>query len=77
MKTPKLTGNQEYRQMIADNLRFYFDQNSVISKANMDFIHKGWTFSFVDDRGSQGEIGTLYHRIKELIYCLIQTGDSD
>lgn len=57
-----------------------FDKN-VLQKANLEFIHKGWTFGFVEDKNlNQTTVEnnqSLYMRLKELIDCQIQTQDLD
>jgi predicted adenine nucleotide alpha hydrolase (AANH) superfamily ATPase len=49
-KAPRITGNQEYRQRVLESMRYIFDDKQVIAKANLDFIHKGWTFGFLEDK---------------------------
>jgi hypothetical protein len=54
-------------------MKYVFDEKHVISKANLEFIHKGWTFGFLEDKNlNQSTIennSSLYLRIRELIDC--------
>lgn len=76
-KSPKITGNQEYRQNFLENIKFYFDNQNVMSKVNLEFIHKGWTLNFNDCKiimlliWMLGE-ASLYQRIKTLIQSLLK-----
>jgi hypothetical protein len=71
-KPPKIAGNQEYRIKFQENIQYFFDNNRIISKANLDLIHKGWTINFADSRDYHD---SLVPRIKALIMSLIKTDD--
>ena len=46
-----MTGLQEYKSACADRLRGYFDGQGVVARANLDFMHKGWTVNFGEEPG--------------------------
>jgi hypothetical protein len=37
---------QDYMQKLFDNLKFYFEEQKVLSKINIEFINRGWTLNF-------------------------------
>ena len=80
-KAPRIAGNQEYRQKFLDNISFYFDPVKVVSKGNLEFIHKNWTVNFTDEKSQSSsvsqEMSSLYMRIKSLIVSLIKTESLD
>ena len=45
-------GSQDYKQRFYDNLKFYFDENKVLSKFNLEFVHRAWTINFEDNSSS-------------------------
>lgn len=52
-------------------MKFYFDEQRVLSKFNADFVLKTWTINFEDN--SQG----VFSKVKTLAFSLIKTEDMD
>lgn len=50
-----------------------FDEKEVLSKVNMDFIHKGWTLGFTEgsnlNQSTLEANSSLYQRLRELVEC--------
>ena len=67
-KTPKITGFQDYKNACSESLKLYFDPQAVVSRANLDFIHKSWTLNFSDAPGPNQipDIQQVIERIRTL-----------
>ena len=48
----------------------------MIQKANLEFIHRGWTINFKDDTSSS-DISSLSYRLRGLIISHIKTDEID
>jgi len=59
-------------QKLASNLKFYFDEEQVLSKTSIDFINRGWTLNF-DETANQ----MVFAKMRNLLMALIKTEDMD
>lgn len=39
----------DYKENFLKDLKLYFDEHKVLSKFNLDFVHKQWTINFGDN----------------------------
>jgi len=52
-------------------MKYYFDENKVLSKISIEFINRGWTINFKQNDEN------AFAKMKTLILALIKTEDMD
>eukprot|EP00347_Sterkiella_histriomuscorum_P013600 403364097 len=61
----------DYKNKFNQNLQFYFDADKVLSKVQLEFIHRNWTINFDDSNQN------VFSKIKTLVISLIKIDDMD
>ena len=61
--------SNDYMAKLFDNLKFYFNEEHILSRINIEFLTREWTINFDDAGGTQN----VFIKFRALLFSLFKS----